>query len=182
MWRLGEARLCTGLHNFCIVKTMDFATSHMHGGSMEARGGPPLYGPPPLLHCKSNGFCNISYATWRLHGGSWRPVSVEPPPLLHCKKQWILQYLICHGGSMEARGGPSLYGPPTLLHYKNNGFCNISYAMEAPWRLVEARLCTGLQRLCIAKTMDFATSHMPWTLHGGSWRPVSVRASTAFAL
>ena len=83
---------------------------------------------------------------------------------------------------MEARGGPSLCGPPTLLHCKSMGFCNISYAMEAPWRLVEARLYTGLQRFCIVKTMDFATSHMPWRLHGGSWRPVSVRASTAFAL
>ena len=59
----------------------------------------------------------------------------------------------CHGGSMEARGGPSLYRPPTLLHCKNNGFCNISYAMEAPWRLVEARLCTSLHRFCIVKTI-----------------------------
>ena len=88
------------------------------------------------------------FAMWRLHGSSWRPVSV--------------------------------HGPPTLLHCKNNRFCNISYAMEAPWRLVEARLCTGLQRFCTAKTMDFVTSHMPWRLHGSSWRPVSVRASTAF--
>ena len=54
---------------------------------------------------------------------------------------------------MEARGGPSMYGPPTLLHCKNNGFCNISYAMEAPWRLVEARLCTSLHRFCIVKTI-----------------------------
>ena len=83
---------------------------------------------------------------------------------------------------MEARGGPSLYGPPQLLHRKTNGFCNISFAMEAPWRLGEARLCTGLHSFCIVKPMVFATSHMPWKLHGGSWKPVSVRASTAFAL
>ena len=83
---------------------------------------------------------------------------------------------------MEAWGGPSLYGPPQLLQCKNNGFCNISCAMEAPWKLGEARLCMGLHRFCIVKTMDFAASQMPWRLHGGSGRPVSVRASTAFAL
>ena len=65
---------------------------------------------------------------------------------------------------MEARGGPSLYGPPQLLQCKTNGFCNISYAMEAPWRL--------------GRPVSVRAS----TVHGGSGRPVSVRASTGFAL
>ena len=87
--------------------------------------------------------------------------------------------------AMEApwklREAPPLYVPPQLLHYKNNGFCNISIAMEAPWKPREARVCMGLHSFCIVETMVFATSHMPWTLHGGSGRPVSVRASTASA-
>ena len=94
-WKLVEARLCTGLQRFCIVKTMDFATSHM---------------------------------PWRLHGGSWRPVSVRASNAFALQKQWILQHLICHGGSMEARGGLSLYEPPPLLHCKKiekRAFCTI---------------------------------------------------------
>ena len=98
-WRLVEARLCTGLQRFCIVKTMDFATSHM---------------------------------PWRLHGGSWRPVSVRASNAFALQKQWILQHLICHGRSMEARGGPSLYEPPPLLHCKYNQKTSILYDRGPP--------------------------------------------------
>ena len=153
-----------------------------HGGSMKARGGPCLYGPPPLLHRKNNGFCNISdamEAPWRLGEArlctglhSFCVVKTMDSATSHMPRRL----------PMEARGGPSLYGPPLFLHFKNNGFCNISYAMEARWRLGEACLCTGFHSFCIVKPMVFATFHMPWRLHGGSGRPVSLRASTSFAL
>ena len=81
---------------------------------------------------------------------------------------------------MEARGGPSLYGPPTLLQCKNNGFCNISCAMEAPWRLGEARLCTGLHRFCIVKTRFFR-DNPPGMVSGPSRRRRENRLTPALA-
>ena len=114
------------------------------------------------------------------HGG---PPRCGPRYLFHCKEPLFLAavFATSHTPSRLHRGPPR-YGLQQLYLCKNNDFCNISYAIEHPSKLIEARLDTGLDSFCIVKTILFARSSMPSRIHRGSLSPSSIQASTASAL